>query len=268
MILSGIRGVRRNRTLFLSDIHLATRGCRADMLLEFLRRNDADTIYLVGDIVDFWSVKRCPVWPQSHSDVLRVLLQKVSCGTRLLFIPGNHDEGLRDYCGTRLGGIKVVRDCMHTTADGRRLLVVHGDEFEFIVRFAKWLRFLSDRGRLLARLLNGPLHLIRRHFGIGLWSLSAHLRRRVKTAANLIGNFEQALAEEARRRCLDGVVCGHIHYAAHRDIDGIEYLNCGDWIDSCTAIAEDAEGGLKIINWLVQEPQTSSVSEPNARRAA
>lgn len=173
--------VRRSRAIFLSDMHLATPSCRADILLDFLHHHDADTIYLVGDILDFWRVKRRSVWPQSHGDVVRVLLEKARDGARLLFIPGKHDEGLREYCGTRLGGIEVARDCVHTTANGRRLLVVHGNEPQINVRFARWLRFLSDSGR------------------IGLWSLSSHLRGKAKKWLNLISSFEQALAEEARR---------------------------------------------------------------------
>jgi UDP-2,3-diacylglucosamine pyrophosphatase LpxH len=255
--MDGTLGARRwmshagtqSRTLFLSDIHLATRACRADALLDFLYHHDADTIYLVGDIVDFWRIKRGAVWPQSHSEVVQILLRKMRGGTRLVFVPGNHDEALRDYCGTSLSGIEVVRDCVHTTADGRQLLVMHGDEFDVVVRYAKWLAFLGDRGHDLARSINSPLQWTRRHFGFGLPSLSAYVKLKVKTAVNFIREFEDALAAEARRRGVDGVVCGHIHHAAHRMVGGIQYLNCGDWVESCTAVAEDAGGKLNVIEW-------------------
>jgi UDP-2,3-diacylglucosamine pyrophosphatase LpxH len=231
-------------------MHLATRACRAHELLDFLQHNDADTIYLVGDIIDFWRIRRGAVWPQAHSDVMQILLHKMRSGTRLVLIPGNHDEGLRGYCGTSFSGIEILRDCVHVTSDGRRLLVTHGDEFDVVVRYAKWLAFLGDRGHVLARSLNSPLRWTRQHFGVGLWSLSAYLKLKVKTAVNFIGEFEDALAAEARRRGVDGVVCGHIHHAASRSIAGIQYLNCGDWVESCTAVAEDAAGELRIIDWL------------------
>jgi UDP-2,3-diacylglucosamine pyrophosphatase LpxH len=260
----------RNRTLFLSDVHLATRACRAHALLDFLHHNEADTIYLVGDIVDFWRIKRGAVWPQSHSDVVQALLNKMRTGARLVYIPGNHDDGLRDYCGTRLGGIEILRDCVHTTADGRRLLVTHGDQFDVVVRYAKWLAFLGDRGHGIARSLNSPLQWTRRHFGFGLWSLSAYLKLKVKTAVNFIGEFEDALVAEARRCAIDGVVCGHIHHASNRNVGGIQYVNCGDWVESCTAIAEDATGTLHMINWLetMRARQTGSAAARRLREAA
>jgi UDP-2,3-diacylglucosamine pyrophosphatase LpxH len=261
---------RRNRTLFLSDVHLATRACRADALLDFLQHNEAGTIYLVGDIIDFWRIKRGAVWPQTHSDVVQALLHKMRGGTRLVFVPGNHDEGLRDYCGTSLNGIEVRRDCVHTTANGVRLLVTHGDAFDVVVRYAKWLAFLGDRGHGLARSLNTPLRWTRRHFGFGSWSLSSYLKRKVKTAVNFIGEFEDALVAEARRRGVDGVVCGHIHHAANRDVGGIRYLNCGDWVEGCTAIVEDAVGKLHLIDWLdtIHERKPSTAKAPHLREAA
>jgi UDP-2,3-diacylglucosamine pyrophosphatase LpxH len=267
--LTGRRDVRHHRTLFLSDTHLATRGCRADLLAEFLRCNDAETIYLVGDIIDFWSVRRGGVWPPSHTEVMRLLLAKMNAGSRLVLIPGNHDDPLRDYCGSRFGGIEVLRDDVHVTADGRRLLVMHGDELEILARFSRSLRFLNDRGRGLVRLVNMPLRLVRR-FGVGLWSFSAHLRLRMKAAVNLIGAFERALVDEARRRGVDGVVCGHIHHPAHRRIGGIDYLNCGDWVHNCTAIVEDSTGHLHIIDWLAieRDVQFASSIDEGIRAAA
>ena len=259
---------RRHRTLFISDIHLGTRASQAEALLDFLRHHDADTIYLVGDIVDLWRVKRGPVWLQSHNDVLQKLLRRVRKGARIVFIPGNHDEGLRDYCGTSFGGIEIGRDTIHETADGRRLLVMHGDEFDVVIRYAKWLAFLGDQSYELALKINQPLNWIRRHLGLGYWSLSAYLKYRVKSAVNFIGEFETVLAAEAHRRGADGVVCGHIHHAADRDIDGIRYLNCGDWVESCTAIAEADDGSMQVIYWRATERQASVATMPRQRVAA
>jgi UDP-2,3-diacylglucosamine pyrophosphatase LpxH len=242
---------RRSRTLFISDLHLATHACRAPALLDFLEHNDADTIYLVGDIIDFWGINRGGVWPQAHSDVVLALLAKMRRGTRIVFVPGNHDESLRDYCGAFLPGIEIARECVHTTADGRRLLVTHGDEFDVVVRYARWLALAGGHGNGLARMLNAPLRWARRHFGLGLWSLSAfiELKLKVKTAVNFIGAFENALIAEARSRGLDGVVCGHIHHAQCKVVDGIRYLNCGDWVESCTAITEDDAGDFCLVDW-------------------
>jgi UDP-2,3-diacylglucosamine pyrophosphatase LpxH len=239
----------RLRTLFISDVHLGTRASQAEALLDFLKRHDAETIYLVGDIVDFWRIKRGAVWPQSHNDVMQKILRKVRKGTRVVFIPGNHDEALRDYCGMHFGGIEIERQTIHTTATGQRYIVMHGDEYDVIVRYARWLAFLGDRGYELALWSNAPLNFIRRRLGYGYWSLSAYLKLRVKSAVNFIGDFEKNLADEARRQGVDGIICGHIHHAASRDIDGVHYVNTGDWVESCTAIAETMSGELQLIRW-------------------
>jgi UDP-2,3-diacylglucosamine pyrophosphatase LpxH len=238
------------RTLFISDVHLGTRASQAGMLLDFLRHADAETIYLVGDIVDFWRIKRGAVWPQSHNDVLQKLLRKVRKGTRIVYIPGNHDEGLRQYCGTKFGGIEIERQAMFQTAAGKNYLIIHGDEFDVVVRYAKWLAFLGDRGYEFALWLNWPLNFVRKQLGFGYWSLSSYLKHRVKTAVNFIGDFEKNLAEEAKRRNVDGVICGHIHRAASRDFGPVHYLNTGDWVESCTAIAETESGEMVMIDWL------------------
>jgi UDP-2,3-diacylglucosamine pyrophosphatase LpxH len=243
----------RVRTLFISDVHLGTRTAQAGQLLQFLKQYDADTIYLVGDIIDFWKVRRRPHWSQSHNDVLQKLMRRVRKGTRLIYIPGNHDESLRDYIGLQFGGIEIQRDAVHTTARGRRYLVMHGDEFDVVVRAAKWLAFLGDRGYELALWLNNPLNWVRRHLGLGFWSLSAYLKHRVKSAVAFIGAFEEAVATEAGRRGVDGIICGHIHHAADRMIGRAHYLNCGDWVESCTAIIETLDGRLRVINRLAQE---------------
>jgi UDP-2,3-diacylglucosamine pyrophosphatase LpxH len=237
------------RALFISDVHLGTRTARADELLGLLRCCDAEVIYLVGDIIDFWRVRRGPHWPQTHNDVLQKLMRKVRKGTRLVLVPGNHDEGLRDFAGMQFGGVEIHRDYLHTTALGQRYVVMHGDEFDVVVRTARWLALLGDRGYELALWLNHPLNWVRRHLGLGYWSLSAYLKYRVKSAVAFIGAFEEAVAAEARRRAADGIICGHIHHAADRTFEGIHYVNCGDWVESCTAVVETLDGRLRIVRW-------------------
>jgi len=231
------------------------------MLIDFLREHDADTIYLVGDIVDFWRIKRGVIWPQTHNDVLQKLLRKVRKGAKVIFIPGNHDEGLRDYCGTQFGGIHIARDAVHETADGRRYLVIHGDEFDVVVRYARWLAFLGDRGYQLALWFNWPLNFVRRRLGLGYWSLSAYLKNRVKTAVNFIGDFEKSLSDEAKRRDVGGVICGHIHHAASKSIDGVHYVNTGDWVESCTAIVEGDDGTFELVRWLDIVAERGSIAQ-------
>jgi UDP-2,3-diacylglucosamine pyrophosphatase LpxH len=237
------------RTLFISDVHLGMRNSQAERLLDFLRDTEAETYYLVGDIVDFWKVQRGPHWPQSHNDVLQKLLRKARKGARIIYIPGNHDDGLRDYCGMNFGGIEIRRDAIHETATGKRYLVLHGDEFDVVVRYARWLAFFGDRSYDIALAMNIPLNFVRRLFGLGHWSLSQYLKLKVKTAVKFIGEYEEALSHEARRRNAEGLTCGHIHHANDRMLGPIHYLNCGDWVESCTAIGERADGQLEIIDW-------------------
>lgn len=246
---------RHYRALFLSDLHLGTRTSRADELIEFLRDVEADTIYLVGDIVDFWKVRRGACWLQTHNDVLQKLLRKARKGARVVYIPGNHDEVLRNYCGMQFGSIEVERNCIHTTARGRRYLVTHGDEFDVVVRTAKWLAFLGDRGYEAALWFNNPLNWVRRHMGLGYWSLSAHLKNSVKQAVGYVGAYEEAVAHSAAGSGTDGIVCGHIHRAADRQIGPVHYLNCGDWVESCTALVETADGEMQVLAWA---PATSA----------
>lgn len=240
----------RYRTIWLSDIHLGTRGCKADFLLDFLRYNESETLYLVGDIVDGWRLQKSWYWTQSHNDVVQKLLRKARKGTRVIYIPGNHDEWLRDYLDLELGGIALREDAVHVTADGKRLLVLHGDRFDGVVKYAKWLALVGDGAYTLALWLNFHLNVVRRRLGYSYWSLSAYLKSRVKNAVQFVGSFAAAVVEEARQRGVDGVVCGHIHMAEIREIDGILYCNDGDWVESCTALVEHFDGRLEIVHWI------------------
>ena len=248
---------KRYRALFISDIHLGTKACQAEAFLDFLRCHDAPKIYLVGDIVDFWRIRRGIYWPQAHNDVLQKLLRKVRKGSKLVFIPGNHDEAMREYCGSNFGGIAIERQTVHVGADGRRYLIMHGDEFDVVVRYAKWLAFLGDGSYTLALWLNTHLNAVRRWLGMPYWSLSAYLKHKVKRAVNYIGEFELALAQEARRNGAQGVICGHIHHAAMRQVGDVIYINTGDWVESCTAVAETEDGAFEIIRW---NPHTGTLS--------
>ncbi|MEZ5854924.1 MAG: UDP-2,3-diacylglucosamine diphosphatase [Hyphomicrobiaceae bacterium] len=257
------------RAAFISDIHLGSRNAQATRLLRFLKDLEADTIYLVGDIVDLWKVRRGPHWPQTHNDVIQKLLRKARKGTRIVFIPGNHDEGLRDYCGMQFGGIEVRRSAIHKTAKGKRYVVLHGDEFDIVVRTAKWLALLGDHGYELALWANTPLNWVRQHLGLGYWSLSAYLKYRVKSAVSYIGAFEEAVANEARKFAADGVICGHIHHAADRMIGPVHYLNCGDWVESCTALVETHDGKLVVVRFPdeVASPMDDELRLPVAAEA-
>jgi len=243
-------GTTKFRTLFISDVHLGARGCQAEHLLDFLRYHEADTIYLVGDIVDGWQLRSGWYWPQAHNDVVQKLLRKARKGARVVYLPGNHDEFLRDYYGTHFGGIEVVETAIHQAADGRHYLVVHGDVFDIVVKHARWLALLGDTAYDLAILVNRYFNAIRRRLGFSYWSLSQWAKHKVKNAVNYIGAFEQTLAAEAQRRRVDGVICGHIHHAVIHDSLGVRYMNCGDWVESCTALAEHADGRFEIIQWI------------------
>ncbi|MCG9915314.1 MAG: UDP-2,3-diacylglucosamine diphosphatase [Phenylobacterium sp.] len=242
-------GIRRYRTVFVSDVHLGTRGCQAEMLLDFIRHMECDTLYLVGDIVDGWKMKSGWYWPQSHNDVVQKILRLARKGVNVVYIPGNHDDRIRDFCGIHFGGVVVARDAIHEGADGRRFLVTHGDEFDGVVQHAKWLAFLGDYSYRALLSANTLFNRVRRRLGFGYWSLSAYLKTKVKNALHFIENFEGAVAEEARRRGVDGVICGHIHKAEMRQIEDILYINDGDWVESCTALVEHMDGRMEILEW-------------------
>jgi UDP-2,3-diacylglucosamine pyrophosphatase LpxH len=244
---------RRYRSIFISDVHLGTPGCKADMLLDFLKRTDSEYLYLVGDIVDGWRLRRSWYWPQPHNDVVQKILRKARKGTKVVFVPGNHDEFARDYVDLQFGGVRVEREVLHETADGRRLLILHGDEFDVVVRYARWLAIVGDRTYAMLLVLNRWVNGWRRWMNQPYWSLSAYLKFKVKNAVKYIAEYEAAVAAAARRRGADGVVCGHIHHPEIREIDGILYCNDGDWVESCSALIEHEDGRLEILHWAVQE---------------
>ncbi len=239
----------RYRAIFLSDIHLGTRGCKAQFLLDFLKHTESDHLYLVGDIVDGWRLKKHWYWPQLHNDVVQKLLRKARKGTRVVFIPGNHDEFARNYTETEFGGIAVDREAIHEAADGKRYLVIHGDEFDGVVKYAKWLAKVGDFAYVWLLEANHWFNVIRHRLGLPYWSLSRYLKHKVKNAVKYIDDFETSMAEVARMRDADGIVCGHIHHAEIREINGIRYCNDGDWVESCTALVEHFDGTMEILHW-------------------
>jgi UDP-2,3-diacylglucosamine pyrophosphatase LpxH len=244
---------RRFRTLFISDVHLGARGCQAGLFLNFLRDHDAETIYLVGDIVDGWRMRSSWYWPQAHNDVVQKLLRKARKGARMIYIPGNHDEFLRDYYGTHFGGIEVMETAIHEAADGKKFLVLHGDVFDVVVRNARWLAYFGDWAYDFAIFTNRYFNWFRRKLGFPYWSLSKWAKHKVKNAVNFIGEFEQAVALEARKQNVEGVICGHIHHATIHDLYGTRYMNCGDWVESCTALAEHYDGTFELLTWTIPE---------------
>ncbi|MGE5491872.1 MAG: UDP-2,3-diacylglucosamine diphosphatase [Actinomycetota bacterium] len=240
----------RVRTLFLSDIHLGTRACQADRLLEFLREFPAQQTYLIGDIIDFWSMSRSIHWSAAQNTVVQKMLRRARHGEKVVFIPGNHDEALRDYYGIAFGDIEIASEAVHETADSRRFLLIHGDAFDQVTRHHRWVAVAGDIGYDLLVRINHWLSWIRRKLGVpGYWSLAGYAKRKVKTALNFIFDFEDSALHHARERGLDGVICGHIHWAAIKDVGGLTYVNCGDWVDSCTAIVEHFDGRLELIDW-------------------
>jgi len=252
------------RTVWISDIHLGFRGCSADLLLDFLHTIECETLYLVGDIVDVWNMKRGLFWPQAHNNVIRTILGKAKHGTRVVFVPGNHDEVFRDHVGTHYGNVEILEHAIHETRDGRRLLIVHGDEFDSVVTCHPWLARLGNHAYDWLLASNRWLNLARRRLGMGYWSLAGFLKRKVKNAVSYISGFEEAVARDARRRGVDGVVCGHIHHAEIRDIDGVAYHNCGDWVESNTALVERFDGSIELLRWHESGGDEVTVPSPEA----
>jgi UDP-2,3-diacylglucosamine pyrophosphatase LpxH len=239
------------RTIWVSDFHLGARGCEAQRILAFLRETESETLYLVGDIVDGWALRRGWHWPQAHNDVVQKLLRKARKGTSVVYIPGNHDAFARQFVGLAFGDIPVEKSKVHTTADGRRLLVLHGDEFDGVVRFAPWLSKLGSRVYAATLAANSAVTSVRDRLGLEYWSLAGYLKQRAKKAVQYVAEFESAVARAASQYDADGVVCGHIHRPELRLIEGpggsVLYANCGDWVESCSALVEHWDGRLEIL---------------------
>lgn len=249
---------RAFRTVFVSDVHLGTSGSSARALVEFLRGVECETLYLVGDIVDGWQIRKGWYWPASHNDVVRTILKFARRGTRVVYLPGNHDEAFRDYVGLEFGDVELLDEDVHVTADGRRLLVLHGDQFDGVVLYARWLAFLGDHAYTLLLKANTVWNALRRRMGLPYWSLSAYAKHRVKNAVSFISRFEEAVAHAAAERGVHGVVCGHIHTAEIRQIGDVTYYNDGDWVESCTALVEHADGRMALIDWHAEVAATAA----------
>jgi len=253
------------RSVFLSDVHLGFRGCSAEPLLEFLTLARINHLYLLGDIVDLSGMRRAIYWPKAHNDVLKSIFQLAGRGTRVVYVPGNHDEDLRSYAGASFGGIEVVREALHDTADGRRLWLTHGDEFDSVVKCSPWLTRLGTHLYDFLLAVNPAINAMRRALDRPPASLAAFLKARVRSAVDYIASFEHAVVHEARRRGVDGVVCGHIHRPAMRDVEGVLYCNGGDWVESCSMLVEDFRGSLRVLHWLHERELEGRPDAPPGR---
>lgn len=235
-----------HRTGWISDVHLGTRGSQAGALLEFLRDHEFETLYLVGDLIDIWSLRRRRYWPQAHNDVVQKLLRKARKGTRLVYIPGNHDEFVAEFPGD-FGNIEIMPNAVHRTLEGRKILVMHGHELDTVVQNMGWLAHAGDIGYQLLLQANRPVHWVRHRLGLAPWSLSAYVKSRVKNAVNFISDFEEAVGRYAADAGANAVLCGHIHMPSIRQIGGVSYFNCGDWVEHCTALVEDWNGKVSLM---------------------
>jgi UDP-2,3-diacylglucosamine pyrophosphatase LpxH len=251
--------VRNVRAAWISDVHLGTRGANAGALLGFLREYDFETLYIVGDLIDIWALRRGRYWPQQHNDVIQKILRKARKGTRVVYIPGNHDELVMDFAGA-YGNIQIRRSAIHGTANGKRILIIHGHELDTVVQNVKWLAFAGDVGYQFLLSLNPLINFVRRRFGLGYWSLSAYAKKRVKDAVSFIGRYEEEIVHYAQKFSVDAVLCGHIHSAAIRQFGAVTYYNCGDWVESCSALVEGSDGQISMVNYLprVQAVQMQS----------
>jgi UDP-2,3-diacylglucosamine pyrophosphatase LpxH len=247
--LSHPMGAAKVRAAWISDVHLGTRGANTGALLEFLRDYDFEVLYVVGDLIDIWQLRRTIYWPQQHNDVIQKILRKARKGTRVVFIPGNHDEMISEFEGV-YGNVIIEKQSIHETADGRRILVIHGHELDTVVQNVKWLAFVGDVGYQFLLSLNPFINFFRRRFGLGYWSLSAYAKKRVKDAVSFVGRFEEEVVRYATRHAVDAVLCGHIHSAALRQIGSTTYYNCGDWVESCTALIENSDGRIEMLSYL------------------
>lgn len=255
------------RSVWISDTHLCSRDCRVEYLLSFLKSVKCEYLYLVGDFIDVWQLKRRWYWPQAFNNVVHKVLAKSKKGAKVTYIPGNHDEFFRNFVGYQFGGVQIKDKAIHVTADGRRLLILHGDEFDMVVQYNKWLALLGSAAYDYLVTLNRILNLGRRKLNMPYWSLSAAIKRKVKNAVTYVGKYEEAMIHEARKHNADGIVCGHIHQPAVKQIDGLLYCNTGDWVENCTALVEEEDGKLSIIHWLT-DWDMAAVSANQAQEAA
>ncbi|MAJ57479.1 MAG: UDP-2,3-diacylglucosamine hydrolase [Candidatus Pelagibacter sp.] len=238
------------KSIWISDIHLGTKGCQADMVLEFIKYTRSENLYLVGDIVDGWALKKNWYWPQQHNDVIQKILRKARHGTRVFYLAGNHDEILRKFIPINLGNVEILNQLIHEGINGKKYWVVHGDQFDGIIRYAKWLSVLGSFAYETLISFNRYLNYFRRRLGKEYWSLSKYLKHKVKNAVQFISEFETMVVETAKKQKADGVICGHIHNPTIEEIKNIEYKNCGDWVESCTALVEHFDGKFELVNWL------------------
>lgn len=261
----------RVRAIFISDVHLGTRACQADRLLAFLREYEADHVYLLGDIVDFWAMNRSIQWAPSHNTVVQKVLRRARHGAEVIFIPGNHDEALREYAGVSFGDIRVESEWVHVAADGRKYWLIHGDEYDQVTRHHRWVAVLGDVAYNALVRINLFISRLRRLFRRpGYWSLAGYAKQKVKKAASFIFDFEDAIVHAARQRGMDGVICGHIHWPADRDVGGVRYLNCGDWVDTCSGIVEYLDGRIEVVRWgnMAAADEALAAAAASARSAA
>ena len=238
-----------HRSIWVSDVHLGTSSAKAKMLCDFLKYNSCDTLYLVGDIIDGWSMKKRAYWPQEHVNVIRRILSRSKTGTKVVYITGNHDEFLRRYSGMSFGNIHLVDEYVHHSPDGKKYWVVHGDAFDAVVFNKKWLVVIGDTAYDSMLKVNVWFNRARSALGMEQWSLSSYLKNKVRNAFSIITNYETTLVNECKKRGLDGVICGHIHHPESKDVDGVLYGNCGDWVESCSALVEDKQGHIEIVQW-------------------
>ena len=255
------------RAIFVSDVHLGTRGSQADLLTDFLNKHSCERLFLIGDIVDGWRLRRGWHWPPAHNTVVQTILEKARTGTQVVYVPGNHDEVMRGYLGTHFGGIDVRHHDEYRGADGRRYLITHGDQYDTVVMNAKWLAYLGDHAYVFLIWLNPKFNALRRLWTRRYWSLSKWAKHQVKQAVNFIGRYEEVVSADARRRGFDGVICGHIHHAAIRDFGDIRYINTGDWVESCTAVLEDHDGSMRIVDWEARMNRKRLLDRRAKRRA-
>ncbi len=264
-------GRRKFRTIWISDVHLGTKGCNAELLIDFLDSTDSETMYLVGDIIDGWRLRKKLYWPAAHNDIVWRILKRAKRGTRIVYVPGNHDEVFRQFAGMNFGGVHIERAAVHATADGRRLLVMHGDEFDAVMLAHRWLAFVGDALYLLVMGLNRWLNAVRSRLGLPYWSLSKMAKHKVKNAVEFISRFEEVVARAAAARGVDGVVCGHIHTAEMREMAEVAYYNDGDWVESCTALVEHFDGRMEILHWpdeMARRDRQRRAAEATASRLA